>query len=104
MDTEEQQRWDALRAESAARQQELLDAGPDDPLGAIAWKAGTGDPKFSFDNDLRERIERARAERYTWREIAAALGEGDDEESARRVSDQQKWRNLAYRRAVGDGA
>lgn len=102
VDAEAQGRWAALRAEAATRQRELLDAGPADPLGALAWKAGTGDARFSFDNGLRELVERARAERYTWREIAAALGEGDDEEAARRVSDQQKWRNLSYRRAVGE--
>jgi hypothetical protein len=94
------QRWADLRKQSAVRQRELLDSGPSGVLDALAWKAGTAlDGQFSFDNDLRERIEKARAERYTWREIAAALGEGDDDDAARRVADQQKWRNRAYRRA-----
>lgn len=102
VDSLDQERWQRLRDESASRHRELLDAGPtDDPLDSLAWKAGSlPDPQFSFDNDLRERIERARESRYTWREIASALGEGEDDEAAQRVADRQKWRNRAHRRAL----
>ncbi|MEM8925020.1 MAG: hypothetical protein AAGD35_16055 [Actinomycetota bacterium] len=98
--TEDELRLRRLRKESSARHREVLDEGPDDALGALAWKAGSVvDDRYSFDNDMRMKVERAREERFTWREISAALGEGDDDDSARRVADQQKWRNRAFRKA-----
>ena len=101
---DEAERLTELRADSTDRHRALLEEGPDDALGSLAWKAGSVvDDRYSFDNDLRLRVERARAERYTWREIAVALGAGDDDDAARRVADQQKWRNRAFRAAESDG-
>lgn len=97
--TEDSARWQELRARSAHGMQAHLAAGPgsESPLDRLAWKAGSlPEPQYSFDNDLREKIEEARAARYSWREISAALGEGDDEVSARRVKDKQAWRNKSY--------
>lgn len=102
---EEKARLQGLRRESLTRHRELLGDGPDDALGALAWKAGSVvDDQYTFDNDLRLKIERAREQRFTWREIAAALGEGDDDDAARRVADAQKWRNRAFGNANGADA
>lgn len=94
IDSDDLERWAALRAESRARHEALLDEGPVDLLDNLAWKAGGESlDDYPFDNDLRERIERARQARFTWREISAALGQGDSPEAARRIADQQNWRN-----------
>ncbi|MEM7355117.1 MAG: hypothetical protein AAF657_30185 [Acidobacteriota bacterium] len=97
---EQVERWARLRQESRERHKALLDEAPEDPLDALAWKSGAwADDGHTFDNDLRERIELARAQRFTWREIAAALGEGEDPVSAQRVADKQHWRNKSFKQA-----
>ena len=98
LDQEDLARWEQLRAEAAARRAALMGDAPADPLDRLAWKAGTGPGEHAFDNELRELIEAARAARYTWREIAAALGEGDDPSSATRVQSKQYWRNETHDR------
>lgn len=100
---DESARLQELRSDSLDRHRSLLADGPSDSLGALAWKAGSVvDDSHSFDNDLRLKIQRARDDRFTWREIADALGEGDDDEAARRVADKQKWRNRAFDQAAAD--
>lgn len=99
VDEHDMKQWAGLRQQAAEAIQALVANGPgvESPLDQLAWKAGTlPDSQFSFDNQLRLLIEDARDHRYTWREIAAALGEGDDEISSRRVKDKQAWRNKAY--------
>ncbi len=95
----EQERLQELREESASAMADHLTAGPgpDDPLGRLAWKAGTTvQTEYPFDEDLRQRVNLAKDARFSWREISAALGEGDDPASARRVREKQEWRNHAF--------
>jgi hypothetical protein len=69
----------------------FLDTGvPSDPLGALAWIAGAigPTPASPLDGVLLARIDQARRERFTWRQIAAAMGEGDSADDARRVRDR----------------
>ena len=51
---------------------------------------------FPFDNELREMIEVARDARMTWREIAVALGEGEEQATVNSVKSKQQWRNRVY--------
>jgi hypothetical protein len=98
LDLDDLARWEQLREEAAARRSALMNDAPGDPLDRLAWKAGAGPGEHAFDDELRELIEAARAARYTWREIAAALGEGDDQASATRVQSKQYWRNETHER------
>jgi hypothetical protein len=105
VDDDQLNEWSELRDRAAAGLDALFSEGPgpESPLDQLAWKAGTlPDAHFSFDNDLRQKIEHARDQRYTWREISAALGEGDDEINARRVKDKQAWRNKAFEEQSAD--
>lgn len=84
----------AIRKRATATHAEALAAGPDpaaDILGAIAWRLAWpelpgGDPVVA---DL---IDRARARRFTWREIAVASGESDDRGGEGRTRARQVWR------------
>lgn len=91
LDEAEKDRLAEIRDESARRWRALVDEGPDDALGAIAWLAGAVGPTPPDPGEMQARIERARAEQFTWRQIADALGEGDSPEAARRVMDRQKF-------------
>lgn len=95
----EQLRLQQLRDQSAAALDRHLEdgPGPDDPLGRLAWKAGTMRPEGEpFDEDLRQRIEVATEARFTWREISDALGKGDSPAAARRVRENQgNWNETA---------
>lgn len=63
---------------------------------------GSGSPrstdeiKWPFHPKLRELINAARDDRFTWREIAQALGEGTTDADIRRVREKQEWRNRVY--------
>ena len=89
---------DTVRAESAAAHRALLDDGGPDPdvdlLGAIAWRSGPPE-LVPFDGVLLALIDRARRERVTWPEIAAACGDTPDEAGAARVQARQKRRGDA---------
>lgn len=91
LDPAENERLAKIRSRASHEQMAFLDANaPTDPLGALAWIAGaTGPaPASPLDGPLLARIELARRERFTWREIAAAMGEGDSADDARRVRDR----------------
>jgi hypothetical protein len=91
-------RLEKVRAEASSRLAELLADGPeaDDPLGQLAWKAGTiipdGPSDAGVDNDMARRIDDARKRRFTWREIALALGLSDEDRETRRIRERQDWR------------
>jgi hypothetical protein len=79
-DERDTKRWETLRQRSAATYTRLVERGPNpdkDVMGAIAWRSGWPETK-PYDETLRQLIERARVERYTWREIGAAEGHDDD--------------------------
>lgn len=71
--------WDRLRTTAAAALAELVTKGPnpeDDLLQALAWRSGFPEPE-PWDPERVELVARAIDERYTWREIALALGFGE---------------------------
>lgn len=95
----ESNRLVTLRDEAAARRQAIIDDAPPvtDPLGRVAWHTGLdGNPLYAFNNDLRIAINDAREARFQWREIANALGEDDDSDTANRANAKQMWRNRSH--------
>lgn len=97
---------DAIRAAAAAAHWATVEAGGPDPdvdiLGAIAWRSGP--PEVApFDAGLRDLIERARRQRATWPEIAAACGDTPDEAGAARVQSRQRRRKARGVRRHGGG-
>ena len=87
----EKDRLADIRETSARRWKAFVDEGPSDALGAIAWLVGAVGSTPADFRQMRVRLERARAEGFTWRQIADALGEGDSPEAARRVMDRQRF-------------
>lgn len=88
---DDRQRLDAIRHEAAGQQLAFLDREkPEDALGALAWVAGAigSAPVPPLDIPLAAEIRRARLDKFTWRQIAAAIGEGDSADDARRVRDR----------------
>jgi len=83
-----------VRATSAAQHLALLDGGPgpDHLLDAIAWRSGP--PELEpCDPVLRDLIDRARDLRFTWVEIAVAVGDTPDPAGAARTQARQRWRH-----------
>jgi hypothetical protein len=84
-----------VRATSASQHLALLDGGPDPDVGlldAIAWRSGP--PELEpCDPVLRDLIDRARAQRLTWVEIAVAVGDTADPAGAARTQARQRWRH-----------
>jgi hypothetical protein len=100
LDDDERSRLADVRQQATDAIREALEvyasAGPVDALGQLAWLAGglgTG-----LDNPVAAELigaamVRARDERYPWRQISEALGEGGTAEDGRRVSDRhRRWR------------
>lgn len=92
IDTTASQRLAEVRHQAAEKltraMEELGQAGPPDPLGAIAWAVGTG----ADAGTLRSLVDEARRARMTWREISDAMGDGTDEPAARRVAERfRSW-------------
>ncbi|MGB5760293.1 MAG: hypothetical protein WBM50_25480 [Acidimicrobiales bacterium] len=88
---EEKQRLDEVRRSARQRAEALINDGPDDPLGALAWLAGVlGRPTDGGTDEMRDRIDLARSANFTWRQIADALGEGDSPDAGRRIMDRRK--------------
>lgn len=87
------------RTRAKAEFQNFINAGPGESevLARLAWFSGSfGDIRYPFHPRLRELINHARDARFTWREIAQALGEGDSDADVRRVREKQEWRNRVY--------
>jgi hypothetical protein len=99
LDQAEQQRLNEIRARGGEAMRTALTGlvaqGPDDTLGALAWLAGSlgsGVDNPVAAEALSPAITRARTERFSWREIADALGEGDTIEDSRRVRERhRRW-------------
>jgi len=73
-------KWDHLRAKAATALAELVTNGPnpdDDLLAALAWQSAFPEPE-PWDPERVRLVARALDERHTWREIALALGFGED--------------------------
>lgn len=86
-------RWRELRACAYRADQETRSSGldPSRPiLDRIAWLSGFPEP--SPDPVLCGLIEEARAQRFTWREISAAVGEATDRNGQGRTQARQYWR------------
>jgi hypothetical protein len=101
---DDRQRWAELRDEARQGFEALMAQGPTetDALGRLAWKAGTLlDGGTGLDEELRLAIENARARGATWRQIAVAMGEPDDDGTAKRVQARQQWRNKHHDETVG---
>jgi hypothetical protein len=79
-------RWDAYRAEAATKWADLLSAlGPEVPvLDRLAWRSGLPETVPACPV-LVGLVAEARRARFTWREIAVALGEGDGPEVEKQV-------------------
>ena len=90
LDGDERQRLAAVRKQAVAGWLDLRKAGPKDALGALAWLAGIEGKTPNDPAEMVKRLDRARREKFTWREIADALGEGDTPAAARRVRDRRK--------------
>ena len=90
LDEDEKIRLAEIRDRSVERWQQHLAAGPDDPLGALAWLVGLVGPTPPDSSEMQLRIDRAKRAGFTWRQIADALGEGDTPEAGRRVRDRRK--------------
>ncbi len=86
----EKERLESLRLQGRAKWDEYLQAGPTDALGALAWLVGVSGSVPSGTEEMKRRIDQAREENFTWRQIADALGEGDSPEAGRRVMDRRK--------------
>lgn len=84
-------RWEQLRRTGAAAYDQMMAAAfaeITDPLERLAYYAGTrqGTPDATvFDGLLLHLEAKAAADGRTWREISTAEGQGDDEQSWRRV-------------------
>lgn len=89
LDPSEIERLASIRADAVTAHEQLATGGPPDPLGALAWLATILDPT-STPTLLGQAMDRARAEGYTWRQIAQALDEGDTPEDGRRIMDRRK--------------
>lgn len=63
---------------------------PEGTLEALAWVAGVDGANPTDPTMLRNLIDRARAERLSWREIADAVGEGGSQSDARRIRDRHR--------------
>ena len=90
LDDDEKARLAELRQRSAGRWEELVAEGPTDALGALAWLAGAVGTNPSDPGELKARVDRAKADGFTWRQIADALGEGDSPQAARRLMDRHR--------------
>lgn len=89
LDEAEQQRLAAIRSDATGERAKLAATGPGDALGSLAWLSGVLDPTTG-QTLLAEAMDRARAEGFTWRQIAQALDEGDSAEDGRRIMDRRK--------------
>lgn len=89
--TDDRERWADLRARAAEADARARGRGigPRVPvLDAIAWLSGfpqVGDTMMGL-------VDRARAERYSWREIALAEGDTDDRPGEGRAQARQAGR------------
>lgn len=91
VDPADAQRWAQIRAAAARARADTQASAPTDPMGALAWAT-------AFPEDIDRWVDlvtEARRTRFTWREIAAALGEGEDAKDA--VAER-----YAYRRRTRD--
>lgn len=89
-------RWKELRAKAADTDTEARESGLtlDVPiLDAIAWLSGFPERD---DDQLRQLIEEARDARFSWREIAVAVGESDDRGGETRTQARQAKRNQRF--------
>ena len=89
--------WEELRGTARAAYADAVNAGPDpdeDLLGAIAWRSTFPEPE-PWDATLHAWVMEARAQRFTWREIAEALGDGADGEG--RVQTRHDYREKKLR-------
>ena len=68
----------------------------DGSLAAVAFLAGV---RAAADELIGPAIDQARADRYTWREISEAEGEGDSREAADRAYLRQSRRPLQRARS-----
>lgn len=91
VDPADAQRWAQVRAAAARARADTQASAPTDAMGALAWAT-------AFPEDIDRWVDlvtEARRTRFTWREIAAALGEGEDAKDA--VAER-----YAYRRRTRD--
>jgi hypothetical protein len=87
-----------IRTQAQAARNDLIAAGPDpavDVLGAIAWRAAWPEPGHG-DPELADLIDRARAARFTWREIAVACGDEDTRGGQNRAVARQAYRRTQH--------
>lgn len=91
LDEKEKARLARVRQRGADAWSQLQRKAPEDPLGALAWAAGVMGPTPADPCPMRDLVQRARADGFAWREISAALGEGDTPADARRVRDRQAF-------------
>ena len=93
LDTTEKGRLQRVRDRAIAATNRLQEKAPGDALGALAWEVGLHGATPSDPSRLHDLIKAAKDEKFTWREIADALGEGDEPADARRVRDRyEAWR------------
>ena len=81
VDPETLEAWNKLRTEAATALEALMGEGPgpdDDLLDQLAWRSGFPEPD-PFDVERVRLVLKAMDERRTWREIALALGFGENE-------------------------
>ena len=110
VDPNEIRRLADIRATFAERERKAMEAHPDpdqDSLAALAAYAGAKNGRGSvvgprWDERYRQLINKAREARMTWREIAEALGEYDEngQPDEQGVADKQRARNKGYERWV----
>jgi hypothetical protein len=91
LSTDDHERLKATRDGAGVEFREFVDQrSPTDPLGSIAWLVGAigHAPTDPWTAELVARIAHARSERFSWRQISGAMGEGDSGDDARRVRDR----------------
>lgn len=93
---EDVERWDRLRAHGqtihTAIQDLALEVGLETPLDALAFIVGTSrstDPETGllppFNLRMHDAKVAAKGDGASWRELAIAMGEGDDDKAMERV-------------------
>jgi hypothetical protein len=99
--------WDAIRRQAATATTSLIAGAPTDPLRFIAWWSGldqTLPARLTAEKPLAAAIDKALGHRATWREITAALGLPDDDDTVARVTARQARRRTAVAGDSDDSA